>query len=224
MTQKISPAGFSSAARMASTMRRWSTSEIIALPAPRCAATAERATAAGEPAREAAGVGPRGVRRPPRARDRDEDRAAWTSPRCCAGPVLTALPGDPAHDHEENEQEQHERENIDQARLVVRSLFCTLFPFVRIDRHRLDDVVDAAIDATGKIVGAETRDDRILDDEPGNRVSERSFEAITDLDADFALVRRHDQQGAGVFVLLADLPVTSELVAIVLDRGSLQRL
>src|SRR5262245_57848107 len=175
---------------MASTIRRLSTSEIIALPAPRCAATAERATAAGEPAREAAGgAGPRGVRRPPRARDRDEDRAAWASPRCGARPVLTALSGDAAHDHEENEQEQHERENIDQARLVVRSLFCALLPFVRIDRYRLYDVVDPAIDATGKIVGAETRDDRILDDEPGNRVRERSFQAVADLDTDLALKR-----------------------------------
>src|SRR5262245_26881288 len=43
MTQKISPAVFFSAAWMASTMRALSASEIIASPAPRGAATAERA-------------------------------------------------------------------------------------------------------------------------------------------------------------------------------------
>src|SRR5215813_14495721 len=42
MTQKISPAVFSSAARMASAMRRLSTSEIMTSPAPRGAVTLSR--------------------------------------------------------------------------------------------------------------------------------------------------------------------------------------
>src|SRR5499427_4950833 len=44
MTQKISPAVFSSAARMASAMRRLSTSEIIASPAARGAASSRPST------------------------------------------------------------------------------------------------------------------------------------------------------------------------------------
>ena len=54
-------------------------------------------------------------------------------------------------------------------------------------------------------------------------VGERAFEAVADLDAHLALVRRHDQQHAVVLVLLADLPVAAELIAVVLDRGALQR-
>src|SRR6516225_9772462 len=42
MTQKISPAVFSSAARMASAMRRLSTSEIVTSPAPRGAVALSR--------------------------------------------------------------------------------------------------------------------------------------------------------------------------------------
>src|SRR5262249_17533893 len=39
-----------------------------------------------------------------------------------------------------------------------------------------------------------------------------------------AFVRRHDEQRAGILVFLSDLPVTPELVTVVLDRGSLKRL
>ena len=42
-------------------------------------------------------------------------------------------------------------------------------------------------------------------------VGERAFEAVADLDAHLALVRRHDQQHAVVLVLLPDLPVAAEL-------------
>ena len=57
-----------------------------------------------------------------------------------------------------------------------------------------------------------------------DRVGERAFEPVADLDAHLALVRRHDQQHAVVLVLLADLPVAAELIAVILDRGALQRL
>ena len=75
----------------------------------------------------------------------------------------------------------------------------------------------------GTIVGAEARDDRVLDDQPGDRVGERAFEPVADLDAHLALARHDDQQRAVVLALLADLPVAAELVAEVLDRGALQR-
>ena len=69
-----------------------------------------------------------------------------------------------------------------------------------------------------KVVGAEARQDRVLDDEAANGVGERAFEAVADLDTHLALVRRHDQQHAVVLVLLADAPLAAELVAVILDR------
>src|SRR5262245_21746549 len=119
MTQKISPAVFSSAARTASAMRRLSRSEIMTSPTPRGAAAAERAAPAGEAApREAAGPGR--ARRSPRTGDRDEDRPARASSRSGAGlSVSTASAGDTADNHEENEQKEQKRENIEEARLVV---------------------------------------------------------------------------------------------------------
>jgi len=73
--------------------------------------------------------------------------------------VSAALPGDAADNHEQNEQKEQKRENIEEARLVVGSLFGPRLPFLGIDRHRLDDVIDPATDAAGEIVGAKTRND-----------------------------------------------------------------
>src|SRR5262245_16233443 len=225
MTQKISPAVFSSAARMASAMRRLSTSEIMTSPAPRGAAAAERAAPAGEAAAPREAAGPGRARRSPRTRDRDEDRSACASSRSCAGlRVSAALAGDTADNHEENEQKEQKGEDIEEAWLVVRSVFGARLPFLGIDRHRLHYVIDPAADAAGEIVGPKTRNDGVLDDELRYRVGERSLKAVTDLDAHLAFVRRHDQQRAGVLLFLSDLPVTPELVTVVLDRGSLKRL
>src|SRR5215469_15761417 len=225
MTQKISPAVFSSAARMASAMRRLSTSEIITSPAPRGAAAAERAAPAGEAAAPREAAGPGRTRRSPRARDRNEDRPACASSRSCAClRVSAALAGDAADDHEENEQKEQKRENIEEARLVVRSLFGARLPFLGIDRHRLDDVIDPATDAAGEIVDPKTRNDGVLYDELRYRVGESALEAVADLDAHLAFVRRHDQQCAGVLLFLSNLPVAPKLVAVVLDRCSLKRL
>src|SRR5215468_173751 len=226
MTQKISPAVFSSAARMASTMRALSSSEIIASPASRGAAAAKRASTPGEaPATGPAAAGPRGAGRPPRAWDRDEDRSPCGPSRSCAGlRISAALFGDAAHDHEENKQEEHAREDIDETRLVVRPLFGARLPFFGIDRHGLDDIVDPATDAAGEIIDPKARNDGVLYDELRYRVGERSLEAVTDLDAHLAFIRRHDEQRTGILLFLSDLPMTPELVTVILDRGALERL
>src|SRR5262249_31885433 len=186
---------------------------------------AEGTAATGEAAAPGEAAGPGRARRSPRPRDRNEDRSARASSRSCAGlRVSAASAGDTADNHEENEQKEQKRENIEEARLVVRPLFGARFPFLGIDRHRLDDVIDPTTDATGEIVGPKTRNDGVLYDELRYRVGERTFEAVTDLDAHLAFVRRHDQQRAGILLFLSDLPVTPELVAVVLNRGSLKRL
>ncbi len=45
----------------------------------------------------------------------------------------------------------------------------------------------------------------------------RAFETVADFDPHLALVRRDDQQHAVVVALLADLPVTPELIAVILN-------
>src|SRR5262249_45011860 len=125
-----------------------------------------RAAPAGEATAPREATGPGRTRRSPRTRDRDEDRSARASSRSCAGlRVSAALAGDTADDHEENEQKEQKRENIEEARLVVRSLFGARLPFFGIDRQCLDDVIDTAADATGKIVDPKARNDGVLYDE-----------------------------------------------------------
>src|SRR5262249_28400098 len=53
-----------------------------------------------------------------------------------------------------------------------------LLPFLGVAGEHADDVVDAADDAAGDVVGAKARDDRVLDDELGDGVGERALEAV----------------------------------------------
>src|SRR5262249_30810867 len=122
------------------------------------------------------------------------------------------------------EQKEQKHEDIEEARLVVRPLFGARLPFLGIDRHRLDDVIDPATDAAGEIVDPKTRNYGVLYDKLGDRIGERAFEAVADLDAHLAFVRRQDKQRAGILIFLSDLPVTTELVTEVLNRVSLKRL
>ena len=89
--------------------------------------------------------------------------------------------------------------------------------------HHLHDVVDAARNAPLKVVGAKPRQDGVLDDETRDGVGQRAFQPVADLDAHLALVRRDDQQRPVVRALLPDAPVAAELIAVVFDRGILQR-
>src|SRR5262249_16687466 len=107
---------------------------------------------------------------------------------------------------------------------AVRTLAGPQLPVLGVAGEHLDDVVDAPADAAGEVARLEARQDRILDDQLADRVGERAFQAIADLDADLAIIRRDNQQDAAVLLLLPDAPVAAELIAIVLDRGALQRL
>src|SRR5262245_20285577 len=209
---------------MASTIRWLSASEIMASPAPRSAATAEGAAAPGETTAKTPGrATPRGTGPAPRARHRQDDRSAQ-APSLGGSSLRPTLPCDAAHDHEEDHHEKQKCQQVGYFGLVVRTLLGTRLPFLGVDRNGLDDVVDPATDAPREIVGPETRDNGIFDDELRYGVGECAFKAITDLDTHLALVRRHNQQSPSILVLLTDLPVTPELIAIVLNRGCLQRL
>src|SRR5580700_8207728 len=190
---------------MASTMRWLSASEIIASPAPRSATAAEGAAT--------------------RARHgQDNGSARATAAAWIALRLLTAPPCDTADDNEDDDHQEQECQHIGQTGLIVGALLGARLPLFGIDGDRLDDVIHSAIDAAGEIVRPQAREDRVLDDEPRHRIGERALEAVADLDAYLALVRGDDQKGAGILLLLSDPPMSPELIAVILDRGALQRL
>ena len=98
-----------------------------------------------------------------------------------------------------------------------------LLPLRGIRGQNGDDVVDAAGDAAGEIAGLEARRDGVGDDHLGQRVGQRAFEAIADLDAHPPLVGRDQQQHAVVLGLLAELPGAEQLVGIGLDLLAVER-
>src|SRR5262245_1259305 len=236
MTQKISPAVFSSAARMASAMRRLSTSEIMVSPAARGAASSRSST---RPTRKLPDAPappnepPPPEKPPPPGKPPDQDepddphepgigiKIGPRAPRRGPAPVC-AYPRSwlaTLRTIMTKANKKHRKARTSRQRVVG-----TRRPLLGCDRHRLDDVVDPATDAASEIVGPKARNDGVLDDELRYRVGKRAFEAITDLDAHLAFVRRDDEQRAGILLFLSDLPVTPELVPVVLNRGSLKRL
>ncbi len=80
-----------------------------------------------------------------------------------------------------------------------------------------DQRVGPSFDASGHVARLELGDDELLDDDRRQPVGENAFEAITDLDPQLALIRRDDQQRAGVLLLVADPPGAAQAVAIVGD-------
>jgi len=140
----------------------------MASPAPRSAATAEGAATTGETAAKATGrAAPRGTGPAPRARHRQDDRSAQASAPRGTG-LRPTLSCDAAHDHEQDHHEEQKCQQVGYVGLVVRALFGTRLPFLRIDRH----VVDPTTDPTCEIVGPQAWDDGILNDELRYRVDE----------------------------------------------------
>ncbi|MNT14473.1 hypothetical protein D3C72_1494820 [compost metagenome] len=86
-----------------------------------------------------------------------------------------------------------------------------------------NDGVGPGDDAGGVVARAEGRQDVVADDHGGIGVGQHALQAIADLDAHLAFVRRDDQQRAAVVFLLSDAPVTTQLIAEVLDLLILKR-
>jgi hypothetical protein len=86
----------------------------------------------------------------------------------------------------------------------------------------LDQRVYSGVDASRIIAGAKTRRDLVLDDQAGQCIGDDRLEPVTDLDPDFALVRRNQQNNAVIGPFLSDSPRPAQAVPIVLDRIALQ--
>ena len=71
----------------------------------------------------------------------------------------------------------------------------------------------AALDAAVEVVALELRRHLVADDAARHRVRQRAFEAVADLDAHLAVLRRDDDEHAVVLALLAELPCVEHPLA-----------
>ena len=98
-----------------------------------------------------------------------------------------------------------------------------LLPFRGIGGQRGDGVVDAARNAAVEIARLEARRDGIGDDDLADRVGQRAFEAIADLEAHLVLLGGDEKQQAVVLLRLAELPQAEEFVGVGLDLLAVER-
>jgi hypothetical protein len=96
-------------------------------------------------------------------------------------------------------------------------------PIGRAAGQHLRDVADARGRGAVELARAQRRNEVVLDDELGDRIGQRAFEAVADLDAHFAVVGRDQQQDAVVLGRLAQSPATEQLIGVVFDCAALQR-
>src|SRR5262245_44440022 len=148
-------------------------------PAPRGATATNRAAAAGKAAAERASIGktagrsrPGGVRRPraPRCGHGKQDRPAATASGRAWAAEVTA-PHHTAYDHDQYNPAQDKDDDVQRSGVAVGTLLGALLPILCVARQNLNDVVDPAGDAAGEISGLETRQDGILNDQLGDRIS-----------------------------------------------------
>ncbi|MCY1176214.1 hypothetical protein D9M73_164780 [compost metagenome] len=69
-----------------------------------------------------------------------------------------------------------------------------------------DDLFDPGRNAAVKILRLEAREDGFADDALACEVGERSFQTVSHLDSDGAVVFRYDQNGAVIYLLTSELP------------------
>ena len=149
----------------------------------------------------------------PRAARRAAARGAAT-----AG-IVDQIPAD----EEDQQKEQDRKQFVEVALGIVLPDVDLALPVRGVAAQDADDAVDAAADAAGKIAGLEPRHDRARNDHRRQRVGQRTFKPVADLDADLVLVRRDQQENAVVLLRLAELPGAEQLVGVSLDVAALQR-
>src|ERR1700722_3433982 len=98
--------------------------------------------------------------------------------------------------------------------MLLRPQLRRLLPFRGIGRQRSDRIVDAARNAAVEIAGLEAGRDGVGDDDLADRVGQRAFEAIADLEAHLVFLRSDEKQQAVVLLRLAELPQAKEFVGV----------
>ena len=86
-----------------------------------------------------------------------------------------------------------------------------------------EDAADAVANAAGIIAVAESRRELFADDLAGEAVGQHALEAIADLDAHLALVRRDQDQDAVILLGLTDAPLLEQPGRVLLDRHAIER-
>ena len=137
-----------------------------------------------------------------------------------AGGHRAQQPSQQAPQQSTEQDRGNDEKRIEQIRWIER---LRILPVRRLGLRQLlaiDDphhLVDAGSNAAAEIAGLEFRRDVLVDDALGRGVGERAFEAVTDLDAQPAIVLGDDEQRAVVDLLAADLPGLRDAKRILLD-------
>src|SRR5262245_9547709 len=96
-----------------------------------------------------------------------------------------------ANDHDENHREyaegQDQNQNRAPRRRWIRPSRRALLPFLSVPRKYANDVINAARDAAWNIIAAKTRDDRVLDAELVDSITEPARKPVPHLNAYLAL-------------------------------------
>ncbi len=85
-----------------------------------------------------------------------------------------------------------------------------------------NDRVGAGRDPAGEVAITKGRQNLVLDDERGQRVSKITFEAIADLDPHLAVIGRDQQQRSVVPLGITQTPGAAQLVAVIGNVVALQ--
>src|SRR5581483_10268303 len=197
---------------------------IMALPSPRGAAASEGATAPGESTaatKAATAEAPTAPTAAPTAATATAQHAEKEPGQPAAararGPAPAATHGAQHRQQNEDEDEEHQESGP------------TLVPHLPPLRRELvaaqhrENCVRTGGNAPCVVPAAEMWGYHVVNDQHALRVRERAFEAVADLDTHPLLTGIDDQQHAVVLALLADAPVTAELVAVILDGIAIER-
>src|SRR5262245_46353636 len=138
------------------------------------------------------------------------------------GPVNPTTPASPAseevHQYEPCEKEKHGNESLE----LIGTRGTRGDRLVGSLDHRKDGV-DPTGDSAGNVAGPEPRQNPVLDDVGTQRVGERTFKAIANLDPYFTLVGGDQEENAVVAIFLAEPPGPKKLHRETLDVVALKR-
>lgn len=116
------------------------------------------------------------------------------------------------------QNKEKEQEHFQTGNMAVRIL----------DRHCFSaedrkNSLRAVNNALFHMARAKIRHNNLIDDLAGGRIGKHRFQPVSNLDADLVFMRGDYQQNAVVLTLLPDMPVSAQLIAVVIDAVAVQR-